>query len=83
MNRADPQKIAVANIILKRSVKSLRKKLARARIAFHRIMSETKEMPEWFYDTEIETLSDDELIKYAQSSLKDMTGRSSGGTTGM
>ena len=40
---ASPQKVALTNVILKRKVKSLRKKLSRARIAFGRIMAETRE----------------------------------------
>ena len=81
--RATPEKIALCNIILKRTVKSLRKKLARARIQFNRIISETRDTPEWFYETEIETLSDDELLKNAQYSFQDLTGRSNGGVTGL
>ena len=73
--RANPDKIAVANVILKRTVKSLRKKLSRARKSFHRIMAETKDLPEWFYESEIETLSESELYKHAQFAYGDMTVR--------
>ena len=76
LNRASPDKLALSNVILKRTVKSLRKKLQRARISFHRISAEARDMPEWFYESEIETLSDDELIKEGQFALKDLTGRS-------
>ena len=73
--RANPDKIAIANVILKRTVKSLRKKLSRARKSFHRIMAETKDLPEWFYESEIETLSESELYKHAQFAYGDMTVR--------
>ena len=76
LTRTTPEKIALSAIILKRTVKSLRKKLQRARISFHRMASEVREMPEWFYESEIDTLSDDELIKNAQYAMKDLTGRS-------
>ena len=75
LNRATPEKFAIANIILKRTVKSLRKKLQRARISFHRIAAEARDMPEWFYESEIETLSDHELIQDAQKAMEDITGR--------
>ena len=68
-----PQKIALTNLILKRTVKSLRKKLSRARLAFGRIMSETREQPEWFYESEMESLSDAEIIRTAQAGMADMS----------
>ena len=68
-----PQKIAITNLILKRTVKSLRKKLSRARLAFGRIMSETREQPEWFYESEMESLSDAEIIRTAQAGMADMS----------
>ena len=61
------------NLILKRTVKSLRKKLSRARLAFGRIMSETREQPEWFYESEMESLSDAEIIRTAQAGMADMS----------
>jgi hypothetical protein len=70
---ASPHKIAVTNLILKRTVKSLRKKLSRARISFNRIMAETREQPEWFYESEMESLSDADIIRAAQAGMPDMS----------
>ena len=72
MNIASPQKIAATNLILKRTVKSLRKKLSRARVAFSQIMSQTREMPEWFYESEMESLSETEIYRTAQAAMMDM-----------
>ena len=44
-------------------------------MAFGRIMAETRDLPEWFYESEIETLSDNDLIKTGRSAMEDMTGR--------
>ena len=69
---SSPHKIAATNLILKRTVKSLRKKLCRARIAFNHIMSETREMPEWFYESEMESLSETEIYRTAQAAMTEM-----------
>ena len=40
-------------------------------------------MPEWFYESEIETLSDHELVQDGQKAMEDLTGRSASIAKGM
>ena len=57
------EQFILVNAGLKRTVKSLRKKLARARVSFNRVMAETREAPDWYVESEIGSLSDDMVIR--------------------
>ena len=51
------ENLLLVNSGLKRKNKSLRKKLARARLGFNRIMAETREAPDWYYESEVDSMS--------------------------
>ena len=68
----DPEKLLLVNVGLKRTIKSLRKKLAKARLSFGRIMAETREMPEWSAESDVNAFSDDELTRLVRAGFVKM-----------
>ena len=52
------ENVLLVTVGLKRKNKSLRKKLQKARLSFNRIMAETREAPDWYYESEVDSLSE-------------------------
>ena len=67
-----PERLILANVGLKRRNKALRKQLAKARLAFTRIMAETREAPDWFYESSDGTLSEDDKRPASITNLENL-----------
>ena len=64
------ENVLLVNVGLKRTVKSLRKKLQKARLSFNRIMAETREAPDWYYESEVDSLSEGALNRRACDNIE-------------
>ena len=62
-NPLEPEQLWTIITAQRRTIKGLRKRLSKSRIQFNHIMAETRETPSWYYESDIEYLSESDFLK--------------------